>query len=73
MEREKNKASNGEKVWLRTGRLPPATFTEAAETLTESGFTGNPEKGSRREPNRHQRVGPQVELGGDPLEQADEP
>ena len=44
MEKRKNKASNGEKVWLRTGRLTPATFTEAAETLTGSGSTRNPEK-----------------------------
>ena len=42
--KEKNKASNGEKVWLRTGRMTPATFTEAAETLTGSRSTRNPEK-----------------------------
>ena len=42
--KEKNKASNGEIVRLRTGRLTPATFSEAAETLTGSGSTRNPEK-----------------------------
>ena len=40
---EKNKVSNGERVRLRTGRLTPATFSEAAETLTVSGSTRNPE------------------------------
>ena len=33
---ETNKVSNGEVVRLRTGRLTPATFSEAAETLTVS-------------------------------------
>ena len=36
---ETNKASNGEVVRLRTGRLTPATFSEAAETLTVSVVT----------------------------------
>ena len=40
---EKNKVSNGEVVRLRTGRLTPATFSKAAETLTVSGSTRNPE------------------------------
>ena len=44
-EQREIKASNGEKVWLRTGRVTPATFTEAAEILTGSGSTRNREKG----------------------------
>ena len=41
---EKNKkVSNGKVVRLRTGQLTLATFYEASETPTESGFTRNPE------------------------------
>ena len=40
---EKNKVSNGDLVRLRTGRLTPATFSEAAETQTVSGSIRNPE------------------------------
>ena len=70
--KEKNKASNGEKVWLRTGRLTPATFTEAAETLTGSWSTRNPEKDWDESPTDIGRVGPQGELGRHPPKRVDE-
>ena len=37
------KVSNGEVVRLRTGRLTPATFSEAVETLDSFSVHSNPE------------------------------